>query len=156
MRWKKRRNRRLLSANKLESKQFMSASRTTLECQKRSSSNNCSNEEGLFRGFRSRSVIGLFRRFGRTYCLPPCGDWIWFGWMFKWLWGRKYVGYMGWLESNWPINAGQTGTTGVVCRHVPSNCHSQPNHFLPLSHFNIHKIEFCRLNMDVSTFLRIV
>ena len=65
----------------------------THECQ-----NNCLNE-GLFRGFRSRSVIGLIRRFGRTYCLHPCGDWIWFGWKFKWLWGKKYVGYMGWLAN---------------------------------------------------------
>lgn len=56
-----------LSANVLEIKQYMRRVKDDARV------SNCSNV-GLFKGFRSRSVIGLIRRFGRTYRLHPCGD----------------------------------------------------------------------------------
>jgi hypothetical protein len=116
------------------------ASKTTHECQ-----NNCSNE-GLLRGFRSRIVIDLIRRFGRTYCLHPCGDWIWFGWEFKWLWGRKYVGY---TESTWQGN--RVPLVWSVATYPPTATHSRLTCFFSVTSASIKTNSVSWIWMSVHT-----
>jgi hypothetical protein len=58
---------------------------------------------------------------------------------------------MGWLENTWPINARQSGTTSVVCRHVPSNCQTQPTRFFPVTSASIKTNSVAWIWMSVHT-----
>ena len=49
------------------------------------------------------------------YCLHLQGDWIWFGWMLKWLRGRDYIDYVGGLQGFWPIRAVERRSRDRCC-----------------------------------------